>query len=162
VRYRAAEGWRRGVVFIKEIVPRQAIATAARLFYNENYAARSMAHRIDRAGSALSIEYSWRERDVWNGLRLTARGEAQPAVSGSQEEFITEHYWGYSAQSDGGCLEYQVEHPSWRVWQVNDAEFDCDVGSVYGRRFVECLQVEPTSAFVAEGSPITIRRGVRL
>jgi uncharacterized protein YqjF (DUF2071 family) len=162
VRYRAAEGWRRGVVFIKEIVPRRAIATAARLFYNENYVARRMAHRIDRDGSALSVEYSWRERDVWNRLKLTATGEAQRLVPGSEEEFITEHYWGYSAQRDGGCLEYQVEHPPWRVWQVNDAEFDCDVERVYGRHFVEFLQVKPASAFVAEGSPVTVRRGVSL
>jgi uncharacterized protein YqjF (DUF2071 family) len=162
VRYRGAEGWRRGVVFIKEIVPRRAIATAARLFYNENYAARRMAHRIDRDGSAVSVEYSWRERDVWNRLKLTTTGEAQRLVSGSEEEFITEHYWGYTAQSDGGCLEYQVEHPPWRVWQVSEAALDCEVERVYGRRFVEPLRVKPASAFVAEGSPVTVRRGVRL
>jgi len=162
VRYRAAEGWRRGVVFIKEIVPRQAIATAARLFYNENYAARRMTHRIAWNGAALSVEYSWRERAVWNRLKLTTTGEAQPPDPGSEEEFITEHYWGYSAQSDGGCLEYQVKHPPWRVWQVSDAEFHCDIEGVYGRRFAEPLLAKSTSAFVAQGSPVTVRRGVRL
>src|SRR6185503_10439864 len=35
VRRREAEAWRRGVVFIKEIVPRWAIATVARVAYNE-------------------------------------------------------------------------------------------------------------------------------
>ncbi len=162
VRYRAAEGWRRGVVFIKEIVPRRAIATAARLFYNENYAARKMAHRIDCDGSVLSIEYSWRESDVWNGLKLMTAGEAKPLVSGSEEEFISEHYWGYSAQTDGGCVEYKVEHPPWRVWQVDYSRFDCDVEGVYGRQFVEYLQAQQTSAFVADGSAVTVSRGVRL
>jgi uncharacterized protein len=162
VRYRAAEGWRRGVAFIKEIVPRRAIATTARLFYNENYAARRMRHRIDWEGSALAVEYSWREPESWNRLKLKTSGEAQRPVPGSEEEFITEHYWGYSAQSDGGCLEYSVEHPPWRVWQVSDTRLECDIEKVYGGEFVEYLQAKPRSAFVADGSPVTVRRGVRI
>jgi uncharacterized protein len=162
VRYLGDAGWRRGVVFIKEIVPRQAIATSARLFYNENYAARRMKNRIDWDGSTFTVEYSWLELESWNRLKVKTTGEPQSLVPGSEEEFITEHYWGYSAQSDGGCLEYQVEHPPWRVWQVSDARFQCDIEQVYGRQFLEYLQAEPRSAFLAEGSPVTVRRGVRI
>src|SRR5262245_60741200 len=36
VRRRAPEGWRRGVVFVKEIVPKAAVAAVARWVYNEN------------------------------------------------------------------------------------------------------------------------------
>ncbi|MBO0720401.1 MAG: DUF2071 domain-containing protein [Blastocatellia bacterium] len=162
VRYRAAEGWRRGVVFIKEIVPRRAIATVARLLYNENYAACRMKHRIERIGSAMTVEYGWREFAGWNRLILTATGAAQLPAPDSEEEFITEHYWGYSAQRDGGCLEYRVEHPPWRVWQASDVKFECDIERVYGREFMEYLQAKPRSAFLAEGSPVAVRRGVRI
>ena len=44
---------RRGVVFVKELVPRFAIATVARLLYNENYVALPMDHTILRAGEPL-------------------------------------------------------------------------------------------------------------
>ena len=46
VRREGPEGWRRGVVFVKEIVPRFAIAWVARALYNENYVALPMRHAI--------------------------------------------------------------------------------------------------------------------
>ena len=163
VRRKAEDGWRRGVVFIKEIVPRRAIATAARLFYNENYIARKMRHRVELDESTTAsglVEYGWRMAGRWNGLRAVTAGAARPLVDGSEAEFITEHYWGYAAQRDGGTVEYQVEHPRWLVWEVAEPEFDCDVRAVYGAAFVEALSAAPSSAFVALGSPITVRRGV--
>lgn len=166
VRRKADNGWRRGVIFIKEIAPRWAIATVARVVYNENYVARRMRHRVDLNDGAIapngSVEYSWRDGESWHHVCAKTGGNPRPLVEGSEEEFITEHYWGYSAQRDGGCVEYQVEHPRWRVWQTSEAAFDCDVKRVYGRQFVECLSAKPSSAFVADGSEIVVRKGTRL
>jgi len=163
VRHKAEDGWRRGVVFIKEIVPRAAIALAARRLYNELYIALPMAHRIEvESGAVKSAEYSWRFGGQQNGLKLTARGEAQPLTEGSEAEFITEHYWGYNAQRDGSTLEYRVEHPRWRVYDVADAKLDCDVAGLYGERFRESLSRKSSSAFLAEGSTVTVYQGVHL
>ncbi|HQR35724.1 MAG TPA: DUF2071 domain-containing protein [Blastocatellia bacterium] len=166
VRSKAEDGWRRGVVFVKEIVPRMAIATVARVVYNENYVARRMWHGTDLSEASFTktgvVEYGWMEKSGRNFLRVRAIGKAEPLVAGSEEEFITEHYWGYAAQRDGGTVEYQVEHPSWNVWQVSEAEFSCDVELVYGVQFAEALRGKPSSAFVADGSPIIVRKGVRL
>ena len=166
VRRRAEDGWRRGVVFIKEIVPRWAIATVARVVYNENYVARRMRRRIDWDKETIapngSVEYSWRDGGSWHRVRAKTAGEARPLAPDSEEEFITEHYWGYAAQRDGGSVEYQVEHPRWRVWQTSDAAFECDVKHVYGRQFVECLSAKPGSAFVADGSAVVVRKGMRI
>ena len=163
VRRKAEDGWRRGVVFIKEIVPRRAIAAAARLFYNENYIARRMRHRVELDESATAgggVEYEWRAAGRWNRLRAVTSGMPRPLVDGSEAEFITEHYWGYAMQRDGGTVEYQVEHPRWLVWEVAECQFDCDVRAVYGAAFVEALSAGPGSAFVALGSHVTVRRGV--
>ncbi|MFN0058844.1 MAG: YqjF family protein [Planctomycetota bacterium] len=170
VRRRAQEGWRRGVVFIKEIVPRWAVATVARVVYNESYVTRRMRQRVDLAAQGLNpndsiangVEYGWREAGRWHELRVETTGELRALAAGSEEEFIAEHYWGYTAQRDGGALEYQVEHPPWRVWPASGARFDCDVARVYGRRFADCLSARPTSAFVADGSPVVVRRGRRV
>ncbi len=166
VRRKAEDGWRRGVVFVKEIVPRLAIATVAKVAYNENYVARRMWHGTDLGEASFTksglVEYGWLERSGRNFLRVRATGNAEMLVAGSEEEFITEHYWGYAAQRDGGTVEYQVEHPSWRVWQVSETEFECDVEHVYGPQFCEILGAKPSSAFVADGSPIIVRKGVRL
>lgn len=169
VRRKAPDGWRRGVVFIKEIVPRQAIATIARLVYNENYVARQMRHHLQRdpvnpalLNSNSIVEYGWCEDHQWQRLQVSIAGAPQSLVNGSEAEFITEHYWGYAAQRDGGCVEYQVEHPSWLVWQANSSLFECEVARVYGAQFCEALSGQPVSAFVAAGSPIVVRQGVRI
>ena len=166
VRRKTDEGWRRGVVFIKEIVPRRAIAAVARLVYNENYIATPMRHVIEikpaPGEKRGAVEYGWRYGGRWNQLRVEPAGEAQPLAEGSEEEFITEHYWGYAAQPRGGAVEYQVEHPRWLVWQVGERMLDCDVRSVYGAQFVDALGQGPSSAFLAQGSEIVVRRGTRL
>lgn len=158
------EGWRRGVVFVKEIVPRPAIAWTARLVYGERYAAMRMRHDIVRVpGEAgpRTVEYGWRRRGRWNRLGLRPAGQAQFVETGSEEEFITEHYWGYAARGRS-TVEYQVEHPGWRVWQAADCWFDADVAGLYGPQFVEALTQPPSSAFLADGSAVIVRQGVRL
>ncbi|HZS10160.1 MAG TPA: DUF2071 domain-containing protein [Blastocatellia bacterium] len=170
VRRKGPEGWRRGVVFIKEIVPRPAIATVARVVYNENYEAMPMRHRLETESAARApklkqngtVEYAWRHKGRWNSLNVRTKGEAQALVPGSEEEFITEHYRGYAAQRDGGCVEYRVEHPPWLVWQVSEAALDCDVTAVYGAQYAGCLRAAPSSTFLAAGSPVSVRRGVRI
>ena len=163
VRRRGEEGWRRGVVFIKEIVPKAAIAVIARTVYHENYVAMPMRHTLTHPTEQdLVVEYGWCPEKVWNYLRVKTRGEPQPLSPGSEEEFITEHYWGYAAQPDGGCVEYRVEHPGWWVWPVSESELNCDIAGLYGNAFVESLQAEPCSAFLAEGSAVVVRQGIRL
>jgi hypothetical protein len=166
VRRQAVEGWRRGVAFIKEIVPRRAIAAVARTVYNENYIALPMRHDIELEAGALkpngAVEYGWRYRGRWHHLRVKTVGEAQMMASGSEEEFIAEHYWGYAAQRDGRAVEYQVEHPPWRIWQVSESEFDCDAAGLYGAPFAASLSDKPSSAFLAEGSAVVVRQGVRI
>jgi uncharacterized protein YqjF (DUF2071 family) len=167
VRRKGPEGWRRGVVFMKEIVPKRAIAAVARIVYNENYIALPMRHEIVPPTTNFfenngKIEYAWRFNDQWNCLWVKPSGESKALVVGSQEEFITEHYWGYAAQRDGGCVEYQVEHPSWRVWQVTGSSLQCDIAALYGEEFVSSLKGRPSSAFLAEGSPVIVKKGTRL
>lgn len=153
---------KRGVVFIKEIVPRKAIAWAARTFYNENYVALLMDHRIDIAEGTVSAEYGWSAGSRENRVALKATGSSTLPVAGSHEEFITEHYWGYARQKNGGTMEYQVEHPQWRVWNVCGFSVEADFETQYGPKLGEVLEQRPASAFLAEGSAVTVYRGRRI
>jgi hypothetical protein len=163
VRRKSADGWRRGVVFIKELVPRAAIAWIARAFYNENYAALPMSHRIEKSGMEIkSAAYSWQFNGSEHYLALTTRGSAQTLREGSEQKFIAEHYWGYSKQSEGSTLEYEVEHPRWRVWETQAAELCCDAAGLYGQIFFSALNRTPSSAFLADGSEIKVHRGMQL
>jgi uncharacterized protein len=162
VRREHPDGVRRGVVFVKELVPRRAIAAVAHWLYNENYLALPMGHRVETAGEGHAVEYRWRHRGGWHGIHLTTAGTPALPADGSEEEFVTEHYWGYVRQRDGATLEYQVEHPRWRVWRAAASRLSCDVAALYGDGFVAALAATPRSAFLAEGSPVVVRRGVRL
>lgn len=154
VRRKASDGWRRGVVFVKEIVPRAAIALTARVVYGENYVAVRMKHHIEGA----TVSYSWWFRGRENRIELTVQGDTGEAAEGSDAEFITEHYWGYARRRGGRTMEYRVEHPRWRIARASEALLDCDVEGLYGSRFVEFLKAPVGSAFLADGSDVTVFR----
>ena len=153
---------RRGVVFIAEIVPKRAIARIARLAYGENYVRLPMRHRVNTSRGAKAAEYEWQLNGAW--CKLHAHSSAHPtrAEEGSLEQFITEHYWGYSAQRNGDSLEYYVSHVPWSVWTGTEAGFEGDASSLYGRELGKVLQRRPDSAFIADGSPVIVYRGQRI
>ena len=163
VRRRSDDGEiRRGVVFIAEVVPRRAIATTARLVYGENYKYAPMKHRIETAGAGKTVEFQWQVCGKW--CRLSAEIEGVPARprAGTLEQFITEHYWGYSARRAGGCVEYRVSHVPWQVWAATTAGFEGNTGALYGRELGTILQRRPDCAFVADGSPVIIFNGNKI
>lgn len=157
---------RRGVVFVKEVVPKWAIAAVARWMYNENYVCLPMDSKVQLPDAAHSLggsaEFGWGKPPARNVIRAEFDGVPVTPEVGSQEEFITEHYWGYVKQRGGAVLEYRVEHPSWRVWQAKHATVQCDVSACYGLQFVPALSGVPTSAFVAEGSAVAVTEGERV
>lgn len=155
VKHDHPEGVRRGVVFVKEIVPRAAIAWVARRVYNENYVALPMRHRV----APPEVVYEWHHRGEWARMAVRLEGEPQLPHEDSEEAFITEHYWGYAAQRDGSAMEYRVEHPKWNVWGVSECELSGDLEPLYGVALSSFLTGRPSSAFVADGSAIAVREG---
>ncbi len=153
---------RRGTVFVKEIVPRKAIAWVANTLYNEKYVAYPMSHDDVKTSEGRSLSYRWRAGTEWSHVGASLVGAPYIADDTSEEAFITEHYWGYTSQRDGSTLEYQVEHPRWKVWRALRAELVCDVAALYGREFEPYLSGTPSSCFVACGSEVVVRRGVRI
>jgi len=160
VRRKYGDEWRRGVAFVRELVPRYAIAAVARTFYGEPYSAWPMRHRIEHEKGRVLAEYQWRRGKRWETLGMTATGDPEDSAPGSHEEFITEHYWGYTARRSG-LSEYGVQHPRWKLWRANSTTFDADIGALYGPQFVEPLSAPPASAFIAEGSHVEVLRKTR-
>jgi uncharacterized protein len=163
VRRESAGATQRGVTFIKEVVPRVAIAAAARWLYNENYVACRMSSEVrlpdEGSGCPGSIAYRWAGNSGWNVIGAEMVGIPGVPRPGSEEEFITEHYWGYVSERGGSTLEYRVEHPPWRVWRATKSELAGNVGNFYGEQYREALSRAPSSAFVAEGSEVVVYKG---
>ncbi|HTF42984.1 MAG TPA: DUF2071 domain-containing protein [Terriglobales bacterium] len=162
VRRKGGDNDRRGVVFIAEVVPRRAIATTARLVYGENYTRLPMRHRVATQGLNKAAEYQWQISDHW--CRLSAQAVGLPAhpAEGSLEQFITEHYWGYSTRRNGVGVEYHVAHIPWQVWATTKAGFEGEASALYGCELATVIQGIPDCAFMAEGSPVIVYAGDRV
>ena len=161
--------YRRGVVFLREIVPRPMITLVARALYGEAYATAPTAHRWSSQGpnaravrhgeSPLEIEYEWKHRGLWQRLGVQAGNRREAMPGGSLEEFITEHYWGYTSRRGGGTAEYAVEHTRWEVYPVHRYRVACNFGSLYGLEFADLVNRDPDHILLAEGAPVAIRWG---
>lgn len=149
---------KRGVVFVKELVPRVAIAGLARLLFNENYVSTPMSHEI----SPGRIRYSWTNKRGPCSLVAEIEGNAKEIKDGSFDEFITEHYFGYVAQRGGRSLEYEVEHPRWRVWNTSQVRLEGPVEATYGDDLGLALKGKFHSACVADGSEVRVFHGQKI
>lgn len=157
VRRKEKGGWRRGVVFVRELVPKPAIAWTARLAYNEPYRAVRMRHHLAiDPNTGGSVQYEWRQAGDWHSVRGEVHGRPQSVDPDSAIGFITEHYLGYTPQRSGRTVEYTVSHPRWNVWDGARVDFRCNVPAVYGAEWSEALGTAPWSAFVCDGAPVSI------
>ncbi len=149
---------RRAVCFVKEIVPRFAIATVARVVYGEPYECWTMSH--ERSDSA--IAYEWSNDGRRNRLGVMIDASVGVPESGSHGEFIIEHYWGYTKRSGSRVDEYKVEHPKWELFSVKDEVIDVDFGATYGKEFAFLSQSKPFSILLAKGSEVSVYMGEKI
>ncbi|MBK6949933.1 MAG: DUF2071 domain-containing protein [Haliscomenobacter sp.] len=148
--------WKRGVVFIKEIVPKPAITFVANTIYRENYETLAMAHRWEERPTHREVEYRWRKKGQWHSFAVKAGLKPAPMEEGSETEFITEHYWGYAKAGAANTVEYEVTHPRWQAYDVEEYQISVDFGAVYGPNWSMLTGREPASVMLAEGSLITV------
>ena len=149
---------RRAVVFIKEIVPRFAIATVARLVYGEPYDCWRMGHQ--RTDSR--VAYDWSKGGRENRLAVEIEKNLGMPDANSHGEFIIEHYWGYTKRRGGRVDEYKVEHPKWELFSVRNEVIDVDFGKTYGDEFAFLSGEKPYSVLLAKGSDIAVFKGQKI
>jgi uncharacterized protein YqjF (DUF2071 family) len=150
---------RRGVVFISEYVPLFWVAFIARALYNERYSRVPMTMVVNASEEEREVDFAWRAGGSWHHLRSNLAGAPEALASGSQEEFIAEHYYGYSRQRNGRTVEYKLEHPSWRVWKDVPVSCEWRPALSYGAAWGVVLSEPPAFSFVAEGSAVSVSHG---
>ncbi|WP_371258444.1 YqjF family protein [Flavobacterium sp. Root420] len=154
--------WKRGVVFIKEIVPKKAISFIANTLYQENYETQKMRHEIIENENTNIFIYQWKNKENWNSIQLETEKIPTPIAIDSEAEFITEHYFGYTKINEEVTFEYEVQHPRWEQFEVLSYNIDIDFRETYGRDF-EFLQIQnPISVFLAKGSAIEVKNKRKL
>jgi uncharacterized protein len=162
VRRREGSEIRRGVMFIREIVSLPAVTLVARLAYAENYVTMPLRHSINLTRLGGSVEYTWKSKQQRFSVQAQTDGNPSRAAEGSLEQFISEHYWGYSRRRDGSSLEYHVQHEPWRIWRASNAAFEGDGAALYGSELGSVLSQPPRSAFIADGSAVLVHAARRI
>lgn len=161
VRFRDNGLWKRGTVFIKEIVPKSALTWVANTVYKEKYETMPMSHTWRQADGQQLVQYNWKKTQ-WNSLQVRTGLGLKEIQASSEEEFITEHYWGYTRINDQTTSEYGVEHPRWQVYETLDYTVDVNFSDIYGPHFATLQDLKPQSVFLAEGSAIQVKEGRRI
>jgi uncharacterized protein YqjF (DUF2071 family) len=153
---------KRGVVFVSEVVPRHASTMIANALYEEPYRTLPMRRSFAETNDALDVSYGWRHGGTWYSLAVSASPEAQPIAKDSEEEFLTEHYWGYTKRSRGATSQYEVRHPRWLTYPIRSSSIEVDFGALYGPQFASLNARQPDSVLLAEGSAVSVLTGTRL
>lgn len=148
---------KRGVVFINETVPNKVVAFIANSLYNEHYIAVPTKHEWNINAESKNIQYQWKINEKWNSLSVIAGVEKKTIIKESFEEFIFEHYYGYSMINKSTTEEYKIEHPRWKTNDVVHYTINCDFEKMYGKDFNFLNNSIPKSVIVAEGSSIAVR-----
>lgn len=148
--------WKRGAVFIKEIVSKPALTFVANTIYKEHYETMPMKYSWEENALNRSVSYHWEKNKTWQSFKVTAALEESEIEVNSETEFITEHYWGYAKVNGQKTNEYEVTHPRWKQYKVESSEIKVDFELVYGKEFEFLNRVKPTSIMLIEGSNITI------
>ncbi len=156
VRHHDGKQWKRGVVFVSEIVPKPMISFVANTLYNEHYKTRKMYHKWEETETTLLTSYGYLEKDRPQSIEVSTSKIATSFPAYSETEFITEHYWGYSPISEKKTTEYEVTHPQWKAYDVLDYNIEFDFELAYGSHFKILNESTPRSVMLAEGSPITV------
>jgi len=156
VRHTAQSEIKRGVVFMKEIVPKPIITWVANKIYKEHYQTLPMQHEWNEDVDNLKVRYTWFTDNRENSIMVDAENELTGFSQNSEEDFITEHYWGYTKINNQATSEYEVKHPSWKVYKVKKAVVNVDFGMTYGDDFEFLNHKKPISVMLAEGSEISV------
>ena len=158
VKQGTAAAEKRGVVFIREIVPKTLLANTAQVLFHEKYVSVPMSHRYQIDESPLNeVEYSWQTERKDCSVRAVFEKNWSYPEQNSAEHFFTDRAFSFTRMKDGTTREMIVEHPLWRTAPVKEAKTEYDIPEVFGTEFVPYLTLQPASAFIAEGSSVSLK-----
>jgi uncharacterized protein len=147
---------KRGVVFINETIPYKVVAWMANTLYKEHYTVVPTKHNISKSTNSQQIKYEWLVNKKWNSIYVENDTCAHPMITNSFEQFIYEHYYGYTKTGMNKTEEYHLHHPSWKIYKVLDFKIECDFKTMYGESFSTLNATKPAAVFIAEGSAVAI------
>ena len=157
VRRKSADTWRRGISFVRRILPKAVASGMARAFPTEIASGSPLKSDIVDCDNTINVNYSWKCATKWRSLQMCAAGTPRAIPAGTFEDYLLERNW-YFGEFRRGCSEYRVERPRWRVWEVSCANLDHDINKLFPEEFAQLLSRPPALQLLAEGSHVQLWR----
>ncbi len=159
----ATGGYERGVVFLKELVPKKTIAWMANRLYNEKYVTTPMSCSSESEHGQLVIEHQleWERQDYrW---RFRVNPISSMPAEGTSFDFFKEHHWGFGRNKRGELIRYRVEHEPWKVFNIEERFYlHLDFAHLFGDEWAFLNTQIPFNIMVAEGSPVKVYPAQRI
>jgi len=149
----------RGVVFIRELVPRPAIAIVARMAYNEPYVTARMREELLERDGLLGVRHRFGP-GLCNRVEAWADRAVATPPQDSAEYWLTHHSLGVGRGRDGRARSYEVSHPLWALHELRDLRVDVDFAALYGAEWGFLAAAEPSHVTLAAGSAVSITPAV--
>lgn len=147
---------RRGVIFVREFVPRFFISFFANTLFNENYSSIPMKCILDKNPDEINCRHEIKYKETSYYINLTVENKTFVPPNGSKEHFFKEHEWGFGRTRKGATLVYRVEHPFWKIYPVTKFEHNFDFGTIYGDKWNFLNNEKPCNVTFARGSEIKV------
>lgn len=155
VREKIKSGWRKGVVFIKEIVPSRLVGWVAKWLYHENFAALPIQQSIFEDSDGRHLEYHWKIKNQPNYFKCCYSATAELPESGSLAAFIHSHNTAYT-KDNNRTYTFTIDHPEWKIYPGLSYALQLDAGSIYGQDFSEAFKQQPLALFLLDGSKTNV------
>ena len=162
LRFYVRQGTRRGVVFIREFVPRPLVSWLARALFHEPYLVAPIESRVDDADASVAAMRQLRWHGHVHRIEVTADKPAIRPPEDSEAHFFKEHHWGFGRDRRGRTLAYEVRHPVWDIHPVRSWTLDVDWSDVYGPGWGCLASEKPLSVLLAAGSDVAVYPPVRI
>ena len=150
---------KRGVVFIKELIPHKLPAFVANKLFKENFFVTPMKAEYGEK----RISYEWGAGNVVKGEKV---GELLDWQKGTEEEFIGNNFWAFKDLGLGAgrkgkedrrrTCEFKITHKPWKMQRLANLELNIDFQTLYGKGWAAHINPAPTSTFYVDGSGVGV------
>lgn len=148
--------YKKGVVFISEIVPKRVITMIARMLYNESYQTLAMSHQWLDTKKFQDISYSLHKNNQTHTITVTTDNTNIDIKPQGHQDFIIERYFGYTKNKQDKTIEYEVRHKPWQTQGIINHKIDINFEDVYGEKFSFLNNLKPDSIYFTEGSRTSV------
>ena len=154
LRFYVKLGDKRGVIFLKEFIPKFFIKAIANTFYYERYETAGLKSSVQKNKSEISVKHSLRKNGKDFCVEVCAENNLSEPEPGSREYFFEERFYGFSKNKKGEPLQFRVEHPSWKLYRVKYYSIDFDFGFLFGKEWGFLNREIPVCVMLLDGSPV--------